>query len=63
MLIAALVLAFVAFVAFVWFIATGQDWTLVTLYVAAGVGIALFIADWWVKHREDRRKGFQGSTK
>jgi hypothetical protein len=50
-------------VAFVWFIATGDDWTLVTLYVAAGVGIALFIADWWVKHREDRRKGSQGSTK
>lgn len=58
MLIAALVCAFVAFVAFVYYIAAGHDWTLVALYVAAGVGLTLFIADWWVKHRADRaRKG------
>lgn len=51
MLIGALVLAFVAFVAFVNYILTAADWSLYLLFVAAGVGIVLFIADTVLKLR------------
>ena len=51
MLIGALVLAFVAFVALVNYILTAADWSLYLLFVAAGVGIVLFVADTVVKMR------------
>ena len=51
MLIGALVLAFVAFVAFVNYILTAADWSLYLLFVAAGVGMVLFIADTVLKLR------------
>ncbi|KXB53070.1 hypothetical protein HMPREF3227_01968 [Corynebacterium sp. CMW7794] len=54
MLIAALVLALVAFVALVYYISTGTLAALVGLFVAAGLGLILFTADWVKKHRQDR---------
>lgn len=54
MLVAALVLAFAAFVAFVIYIDTAATAALVLVFVAAGVGLVLFIADWWRKSRQDK---------
>lgn len=46
MMIAVLVLAFIAFVAFVNFIISAQDWSLYVVFIAAGLGLVLWLVDW-----------------
>lgn len=53
MLVAALVLAFVAFLALVNFVLTSADWSLYLLFAAAGLGMALFIIDGFRKRKPD----------
>ncbi|MGV0326243.1 hypothetical protein [Corynebacterium confusum] len=54
MLIAALVLAFIAFIAFVNYLLSAATWSLVVVFVAAAAGIILVIIDAFAKHRGDR---------
>lgn len=53
MLVAALVLAFVAFLALVNFVLTSADWSLYLLFAAAGLGMVLFIIDGFRKRKPD----------
>ena len=46
MLVAALACAFLAFIALVYYIQTASVVALVSLFVAAGLGLVLFVADW-----------------
>ncbi|MDN6100584.1 hypothetical protein ACTXN7_11000 [Corynebacterium flavescens] len=59
MLIATLVLAFVSFVAFVNYILNPATWSLVVLFVTAGLGLILFVIDWTSKQRQDKAKKAQ----
>lgn len=54
MLIAALVLAFIAFIAFVNYLLSAATWSLVVVFVAAAAGIILVLIDAFAKHRGDR---------
>ena len=53
MLVAALVLAFVAFLALVNFILTAADWSLYLLFASAGLGMVLFVIDGLRKRKPD----------
>lgn len=53
MLVAALVLAFLAFLALVNFVLTSADWSLYLLFAAAGLGMVLFIIDGFRKRKPD----------
>ncbi|MGX1739755.1 hypothetical protein ACWIB8_11430 [Corynebacterium flavescens] len=62
MLIATLVLAFVSFVAFVNYILNPATWSLVLLFVTAGLGLVLFVIDWTSKQRQDNAKKAQAEA-
>lgn len=52
MLIAALVLALVAFIAFVNYILSAATWSLIVVFIAAGLGLVLFAIDWYKKSKQ-----------